>query len=94
MARKADVTWREIDAATLPKALTSDYAAYQTAAEMAAEARDEFNGKLEKTLRGSKAVTDEQDVLISHQWGKLSYGLTKRDPTKPSKVRQVPLKLS
>ncbi len=94
MAKRADVTWREIDAATLPKALTADYAAYQTAAEMAAEVRTEFNDKMEKILRGSKAVTEDQDVLISHQWGKLSYGVSKRDPTKPSKVRQVPLKIS
>lgn len=74
-------SWNEIDVDTLTPALKKLYKAYKAAAAAASIAREEFNVGLEKVIRGMDGVaTDEQTVVIGHNFGKVSFAVTDEAP--------------
>lgn len=69
--------WTEVDVDTLPEQMRKALTTYRERQKAANEAREAFNSAFIAAARKSKKIPDTMDVLVSHNFGKLSVAVTK-----------------
>lgn len=75
---KEKLTWTNINAESLPKALVKPFKDFKAASTAAGELRRMFDDKLRATLLSSGKVEleDGQSLRISHQFGKIAFAVS------------------
>lgn len=77
MDNTTKTVWTEVDVDTLPEQMRKALTTYRERQKAANEAREAFNSAFIAAARKSKKIPDTMDVLVSHNFGKLSVAVTK-----------------
>lgn len=92
MAREENLEWNDIDTSSFKGKIAATYKAYKEAQKAAAEKRVAFEDMLRASLVSGEHVSEDDNVLIAHRFGKVAFAVSSQPkPEKRAKRQAVSL---